>query len=432
MRPMESGQTVDIKCNDAYETISHILRVSEELSDLKDVDAILDRILHEARALSNADAGTIFLVEEGSLKFSYVHNETLFKSEEINKHIYVNVTLPVNDESIVGYVANHGEALAIDDAYDLPPGLSYHFNKAFDEKTGYRTKSTLTIPIKAAQNRIVGVMQIINAKDEAGNSVPFSKAAQTYIPLFANNASVAIERGIMTRELILRMMKMAELRDPSETGAHVQRVGAYSAEIYHKWALNQGVDPKERKKFKDVLRVAAMLHDVGKVGISDMILKKPAKLTDDEFATMKWHTVFGARLFVHSTSQLDALSSEIALNHHEKWNGAGYPGKIPDLFSDHARMGEPKSGEDIPLAARITALADVFDALCSKRSYKAEWTDEEVLQWVTEESGRHFDPQVVEAFVSIFDVIKAIRDKFNEQGVRAMESAIENRIGASE
>jgi response regulator RpfG family c-di-GMP phosphodiesterase len=429
---MEVSHTGETKCDDAYETISHILRVSEELSDLKDVDAILDRILHEARELSNADAGTIFLVDEGTLKFSYVHNETLFKSEEINKHIYVNVTMPVNDESIVGYVANHGEALVIDDAYDLPPDLSYHFNKAFDEKTGYRTKSILTIPIKAAQNRIVGVLQIINAKDEAGNSVPFSKAAQTYVPLFANNASVAIERGIMTRELILRMMKMAELRDPTETGAHVQRVGAYSAEIYHKWALNQGVDPKERKKFKDVLRVAAMLHDVGKVGISDMILKKPAKLTDDEFATMKWHTVFGARLFVHSTSHLDALSSEIALNHHEKWNGGGYPGRIPDLFSDEARMGAAKSGEDIPLAARITALADVFDALCSKRSYKAEWTDEQVLELVTKESGRHFDPDVVEAFVSIFDVIKAIREKFNEEGVRSMDSAIENRIGASE
>ena len=103
---------------------------------------------------------------------------------------------------------------------------------------------------------------------------------------------MAIERGIMTRELILRMMKMAELRDPSETGAHVQRVGAYSAEIYHRYALNKGIPVRELKRTKDLLRLAAMLHDVGKVGISDTILKKPAKLTDEEFAVIKMRNNF--------------------------------------------------------------------------------------------------------------------------------------------
>ena len=403
--------------------------LSTQLSELKDVDAIFDRILLEARRLSNADAGTIFLVENEKLKFSYVHNETLIKAHEVNKEIYSNLTLPIDEKSIVGYVAFHGETLAIDDAYDIPDDLPFQFNPSFDQKSGYKTKSMIAFPIKTSQDKVVGVIQLINAKNDKGESVPFSEESRFFLPLFANNASVAIERGIMTRELILRMMRTAELRDPSETGAHVQRVGAYSAEIYHKWALNKGVDEKERKKMKDLIRVAAMLHDVGKVGISDAILKKPAKLDAEEFAIMQFHTMFGAQLFVNSTSELDALSGEIAANHHEQWNGTGYPGKITDLFCE-AEMGEPKKREEIPLAARITALADVFDALCSKRSYKAPWPDEKILKIIKEEPGKHFDPDVVDAFLSIFDVIKAIREKYTEDDERDVECALETKIEA--
>jgi response regulator RpfG family c-di-GMP phosphodiesterase len=170
-----------------------------------------------------------------------------------------------------------------------------------------------------------------------------------------------------------------------------------------------------------------MLHDVGKVGIPDSILKKPAKLNEEEFDIMRFHTVFGARLFVNSTSDLDAMSGEIALNHHEKWEGGGYPGKIADLHCE-AEMGERKRGEEIPLAARITALADVFDALCSRRSYKKEWSDDRILKVVREESGKHFDPEVVDAFLSIFDLITAIRKKFTEEKQRDMECAIEMKL----
>jgi response regulator RpfG family c-di-GMP phosphodiesterase len=283
------------------------------------------------------------------------------------------------------------------------------------------------MPIKNSQGSIVGVLQLINAKNEEGENVPFSRETLTYLPLFANNASIAIERATMTSELILRMMKTAELRDPSETGPHVQRVGAYSAEIYHALALKKGIDEAERKRFKDLIRVAAMLHDVGKVGIPDSILKKPAKLNEEEFDIMRFHTVFGARLFVNSTSDLDAMSGEIALSHHEKWGGGGYPGRIADLYCE-AKMGERKKGEEIPLSARITALADVFDALCSRRSYKEEWSDDKILDVVREESGKHFDPEVVDAFLSIFDVITAIRAKFTEEKQRDMECAIETKL----
>jgi HD-GYP domain-containing protein (c-di-GMP phosphodiesterase class II) len=397
----------------SQELILSILKTTEELNSLKDVDAILDKILYEARKIANADAGSIFLLEDESLKFSYVHNDTLFPDSEGQAELYSNFAVPVSKDSIVGYAALTGESIIIDDAYNIPADLPYSFNPSYDINSGYRTTSILTLPLKTFDARLVGVMQLINAKNENELSVPFSRASRLYIPLFANNAAVAIERGIMNRELILRMMKMAELRDPAETGAHVQRVGAYAAEIYHQWATKKKVAKEEIKRYRDLLRLAAMLHDVGKVGISDTILKKPGKLTDEEFDIMKWHTVHGARLFVNNTSDLDTMSKEIALFHHEKWAGGGYPGAVKDLMSDTPVMGEPQVGEAIPLAARITALADVFDALGSRRSYKDPWPDEKILAILEEESCRHFDPEIVEAFFEILDVIKAIRDKFS-------------------
>jgi len=398
---------------DSAELVHELLAISEELSRLKDLDAILDRILTESRRIAGADAGTIYLVEEGRLRFGYVHNDTFIRQGEVTKDVYADFTLPMDSTSIVGHVAATGQALDIADAYAMPADSPVAFNPGFDRKTGYHTTSMLTLPVKTSQGTVSGVIQLINAKDDAGRAVPFSQGARTVLPLLANAASVAIERAIMTRELILRMMQMAEMRDPSETGAHVTRVGAYSAEIYHKYALLQGTDEHERKKTKDLIRVAAMLHDVGKVGISDKILKKPARLDPEEFAVMQLHTVFGARLFQSATSELDAMSGSIALNHHEKWNGTGYPGRLADLTGAQG-LGQPKAGAEIPLEARIVALADVFDALGSRRSYKPPWPDEKILALLHQERGAHFDPDVVDAFLEIFDVICAIRDKYAE------------------
>lgn len=394
--------------------LAEVISITEQLNMLKDLDAILDRILMEVRRLTRADAGTIFLAEEDNLKFSYVHNDTFMKAGEINKDIYTNFTIPINKSSIVGYVATTGEPLNIDDAYNLDPSLPFQFNNNFDEKTGYKTKSIFTVPVKTSQGEVAGVIQLINAKDAEGRPAPFPQNTRMFMSMFANTASVAIERAIMTRELILRMIRMAEMRDPAETGPHVHRVGGYSAEIYHQWALNRGVDPKEIKKTKDLIRVAAMLHDVGKVGISDKILKKPEKLTEEEFAIVKLHTVYGAQLFAKPTSDLDVMSREIAIGHHEKWSGKGYPGLMIDMWSKPPQVGAPKRGEDIPLVARIVALADVFDALTSPRCYKEPWPDEKIIAVVKEESGSHFDPEVVESFLEIFDVIKLIRAKYTD------------------
>lgn len=399
--------------NYSNEELTAILRIIDDLNALKDVDTILDRILTESRRLANAEAGSIFLVQDKQqLVFSYVQNDSLFSRDQGRAAQYINLSLPISPESIVGYVATTREPLVIDDAYHLPPGVPYRFNTSLDQEHGYRTGSIMTLPLLTIEERLVGVMQLINARDPERNIVPFSERSKVFVSFFANNAAITIERGIMNRELILRMMSMAELRDPTETGAHVQRVGAYAAEIYERWALNRGIEEKQIKSTRDLLRLAAMLHDVGKVGIPDAILKKPGKLTDEEFEEIKKHTVYGARLFNAITSELDQMSLEIALNHHEKWNGCGYPGCSGALGTEGTANPAGKQGPDIPITARITALADVYDALCSRRSYKDPMAEEEVHRIIRENSGTHFDPEVVTAFFQITDVLNAIRGKF--------------------
>ncbi|HCY84038.1 MAG TPA: metal-dependent phosphohydrolase, partial [Desulfobacteraceae bacterium] len=161
-----------------------------------------------------------------------------------------------------------------------------------------------------------------------------------------------------------------------------------------------------------------------KVGIDDSILKKPDKLTDEEYAVMQRHPIHGAALFTNPTSELDRMSRDISLYHHERWDGTGYPGRIPhiDLLfknggrtdNDLAWTGTPLKGKQIPLAARITALADVYDALSSRRSYKSPWPEKKVFQCIRSDSGRHFDPEVVAAFFEIQDVIRAIRELYDD------------------
>ena len=192
-------------------------------------------------------------------------------------------------------MANTGESVNIPDAYKLKAGLPYSFSQSYDDLSGYRTQSMLTFPLKTNRGDTIGVLQLINAKDARGKVVPFSKKDEPLILHFANMAAVAIERAQMTRAMILRTIRMAELRDPMETGPHVNRVAAYAVALYEVWAAKQGVPDSVIDKNRDILRMAAMLHDVGKVAISDAILKKPARLDDTEREEMKQHTIMGAQ-----------------------------------------------------------------------------------------------------------------------------------------
>jgi HD-GYP domain-containing protein (c-di-GMP phosphodiesterase class II) len=403
--------------HDDADICSVILQVMEQLYQIKDVHALLDAVLLQARRLTRADAGSIYLIENNVLNFSYTHNDTLFDASGVNKYIYTSNTLPIDNHSLAGYVALTGKPLIIDDVYHIPADMPFMFCATFDQLSGYHTKSILAAPLITSTHKTVGVMEIINPLDADREPTTFGAKDQLMISYFAGNAAAAIERAMMTREIILRMIRICELRDPMETGVHANRVGAYAAEVYHQWSLKKGLAHDEIKHTKDLLRIAAMLHDLGKVAISDLILKKPARLDPEEYRIMKYHTIHGARLFQNRESDLDVLSAEIALTHHEKWDGTGYPGKIDDIYQDPPTLGEGKRAEEIPLAGRIVALADVYDALVSQRTYKEPWTDDKALAYVKEQSGKHFDPEVVDAFLAIYDVIVAIREKYQEEAI---------------
>lgn len=400
-----------------HELFTQVLEVNEELNQIKDLDVMLDAILGRAREFCRADAGSIFLIRNGCLRFSYVHNDTLFREDRraLHKAVYSGFDMPINDKSIAGYAALTGETLVIDDVYTIGDDVPYTFNQSFDRSSGYRTQSVVAVPLKTSRDKVVGVLQLINALDKQGRVAPFGELGRLYSVYFGHSAASAIERTQMTREIILRMIRMAELRDPKETGAHVNRVAAYAAEIYQRWARKRGVESDEIKRLKSLLRLAAMLHDVGKVAVSDLILKKPGRLDEQEYAKMKYHTVHGATLFLDAKSDLDIMAREIALTHHERWDGEGYPGLCDVGLGEDSPIGPPGiNGEDIPIWGRITALADVYDALCSTRVYKPPWPEEKVLATLMKERGRQFDPELIDVFFEIYDVILAIREAFKE------------------
>lgn len=404
------------------EKIDLLTQISLDINEVKDVDLLLARILSNVRKFFNADAGSIYLKQRDQLKFSFTQNDTLQQRLAPGKKlIYDTFSIPINNKSIAGYVAKNLETINIPDVYQMGSTVPYTFDSNFDQLSDYKTTSMLAVPMTNQRGDVQGVMQIINAKDGKDEILSFSPSDEPLVLHFANSATLALERAQMTRNIILRMISMAEMRDPTETGAHVNRVGAMAVEIFEAWAHKKGVSVADMERQKDVLRMAAMLHDVGKVAISDLILKKPARLSVDEFETMKSHTFLGARLFRDIRSDFDEVAAEVALNHHEKWNGTGYPGHI-DAITEKPLPGyevgdneaRPKRGEEIPLFGRIVAMADVYDALCSRRAYKEPWDENRIFEEIHRSSGEHFDPEVADAFFSCLDVLKSILNRYPE------------------
>ncbi|MDR0322818.1 MAG: HD domain-containing protein [Treponema sp.] len=410
-------------------SFKEIVRLDVELNQIQDLDILLERILLEARRVVRADAGSIYITippeagkkKEEKLSFKYSQNETMQKTlPPGQKLIFSHFEISINEKSISGYCALERKMVNIPDMYNIPSESPYSFNSSFDTLTGYKTISSLTIPLVSANKRLMGVIQVLNSKDKNGNIIPFTSDHELLLSHFANNASMVLLRAYNTRLMILRMIKMAELRDPKETGTHVNRVAGYAVEIYNCWAHRRKIPKDEHHKFRDNLRISAMLHDVGKVAISDSILKKPGRFTSEEHKIMQFHTICGANLFDDINSPVDQFSRDIALTHHENWDGTGYPGWLDPLTGISLRTddeGNPlgKKGEEIPLVGRIVALADVYDALCSKRVYKDPWTEDDALQEVRNLSGTKFDPELVECFLEILPNIKRAKALYPEE-----------------
>ena len=203
--------------------------------------------------------------------------------------------------------------------------------------------------------------------------------------------ALSIEIEDTQREVVFTMGAIGESRS-KETGNHVKRVAEYSRLL----ALYYGLPEEEA----EMLKQASPMHDIGKVAIPDAILNKPGKFTDEEFEYMKKHSELGYEMLKHSDRKLLKAASIVAYEHHEKWNGRGYPNAT--------------SKEDIHIYGRITAVADVFDALGSDRCYKKAWNDEKIFNLFKEERGEHFDPDLVDIFFEHLDEFLLIRDNFKD------------------
>ena len=398
--------------------LNRILEIDRDLDLIKDLDILLERLLLLARREARADAGTVYICQGDELAFLHAQNDTFqAKLKPNEKLLYGYFTIPISDQSIAGFVAKHETFLNIPDMYAIDQAAPYSFDPSFDEKTGYKTVSSLTFPLISSDRQLLGVMQLLNAENIDGEFIAFREEDEPFFEIFARFGSKAIQRAQMTRNLLETITRFAGLRDPKETGAHVNRVGSFAMEIYEAWANRKGIDPERRDTYKDILRMAAMLHDVGKVGISDIILKKPTRLTDDEYRIMKSHTWLGARQF-QDESELSFIAQQVALHHHENWDGTGYPGRVGDLskadkyIENGVECPPGLVGEEIPIFARIVAIADVYDALSSARAYKPEWKESEVVASIRENAGRKFDPELVDVFLDVLPMLRNIRKRF--------------------
>ena len=398
------------------ERLDRITTLGAELNGYHDLDLLMERILLEARKSCSAESGAVFLSDEQVLRCDYVQNEEVDRRVAAGERLSIpRQARPRTLGSISGTVAITGQAIRIDDAYDIPDNHDFSFDTFRDDAVGYRTRAVLSLPLRTSNDAILGVLQLANPREENGVDRVFTEEDQHIIEHFAGLATVALERAHLTRALVMRMIAMAAVRDPGETAPHVNRVAGYSLELYDGWADRHAVDDEQRHYERDRLRIAAMLHDVGKVGIPDAILKKPGRLDDHEYAVMQQHTVIGARLFKGLRTDFDDEAMEVALHHHERWDGGGYPGPVDpeaDLPEPTTPVHNGLEGDAIPLFARIVGLADVFDALSTRRSYKESWPEREVLDVIRSERGGHFDPELVDIFIERIDRIRSIRDRY--------------------
>jgi putative two-component system response regulator len=238
----------------------------------------------------------------------------------------------------------------------------------------------------------VGVLQLFNRLDGRGEVTAFPSADDSVIQSLASMAALAIHNILLQERLkqahldtILRLSVAVEFRD-SCTYDHIRRMAGTSALV----ARAMGLSDLE----VELIRAASPMHDIGKIGIPDAVLQKPGPLTPEERAVMERHPEIGAEILGRSTNDLLAAAREVALTHHERWNGQGYPGRL--------------AGEAIPISGRIVGLADVFDALASKRVYKAAFPLSKVLEIICGERGKHFDPRVVDAMMATLDDVSKV------------------------
>jgi len=375
----------------ASEVFKCLVGYGERPSSQTDWRKTLDAILHESRQLAEAEAGSLYVLEKSRLRFLAAQNDRM-EAGQIDEAL-LGREINASSESLAGYVANVRRVMNIPDADHLPPDAPFQIHRELDAKTGFRARSILAIPLSCPDGRAIGVLELFNRIDsQTGRVTAFPDPEQMGLLSLASLAALTIHNARLQHELrkahletVYRLSAIVELRD-YETSDHIQRVSNTSRLL----AEAMGLDAEKT----ELIELASPMHDIGKVVIPDAILRKPGPLTAEERNIVEQHPLMGAQILGNGESELVLAAHDIALTHHERWDGQGYPQRL--------------AGEQIPLCGRVVAVADVLDALLTRRSYKEALGPDHAAQIVVADSGRHFDPQVVQAFRGAAESIFAV------------------------
>jgi HD-GYP domain-containing protein (c-di-GMP phosphodiesterase class II) len=365
-----------------------LVDASLALSEVRDFDDLLGLIAKTGIEMAHCEGCSIYGVEGDHLRFLASTNPVLDQQVGYRQRLVESVRnflIPIQSSSISGFVALSGRPLNIADVYRLDESLLYKFNPSLDQRHQYRSCSMLTLPMCDTRGYVLGVMQFINHRIRETRAIaPFPEADVMYLTALANQVGVLLRNARMNHQLresrveaVKKFVIASEFTD-KDTGAHIERMGRYSALFCELLGLGSA--------YAEDLRLASMLHDVGKITTPDAILKKPGPLSADELVIMRQHAQNGYDILRDAQSPLLQLGATVAISHHEKWDGSGYPNGL--------------AGEQIPMVGRIVALADVYDALSTQRCYKEPWPLDQVIDFITGESGKQFDPRLVKLFMT--------------------------------
>jgi len=362
-----------------HRRLTVLFNITRNISTELKLDKLLYILMDEVKKALKADRCTVFLLdkEKNELWSKVAHGENEIK---FDSHL-----------GIAGYVATTGDILNIPDAY-----ADQRFNREIDKKTGYKTKNMLTFPMRNKRGEIIGVFQVLNKFEDA-----FTKEDEQLLDAISTISATQIENAQLYEEqkktfdsFIETLASTIDARDPLTAG-HSQRIAQYADCIAQK--MNISINRR------NILRYAALLHDYGKIAIRDAVLTKRGRLTVEEYNHIKEHPAYTQSILEKINFSGDYKSIPIIAGaHHEKIDGTGYPRGL--------------IGEDIPIEARILAVADVFDALTSRRHYRNRMELEKVIEILENNSGSHFDTNCVKAFkkIKLNDLLLILEDDSSE------------------
>ena len=349
------------------ERLALLSQLGQILNSTLDHKEIRRRAMKAATRLMKAEVGSLLLIDEekGQLYFEVA----LGGQEDDIKMISLS-----SGEGIAGWVAQYGEPLVVNSPQKDP-----RFFKGVDERTEFKTRNIICVPVKV-KGKVIGVLEAINKQGKE----EFDKEDLILLTSLADQVAIALDNSRLYQELEEIFFQTAasladaiEKRDPY-TGGHTKRVTLYSESI----AKYLQLKPLERKW----LKITSVLHDIGKIGVEDHILKKPERLSLEEFDVIKRHSMMGVEIIEHIRQLRESIPG--VKYHHEYVNGKGYPDGL--------------RGEEIPILARIVAVADTYDAMTTDRPYRKAMEEVAAIEELKRCSGTQFDRGVVDAFIQAF------------------------------